>query len=96
MAAVSRSAGLEPRGSGAVEHEALRSNARHRAATRDNGYGQQRERDDSELSAPMFVRENHHAPPPARVDAQTQETVRSICAQMRHSDFRERIDAIEQ
>ena len=31
----------------------------------------------------------------ARMDAQTQDYIRAICAQMRHSDFRERIDAIE-
>jgi hypothetical protein len=31
----------------------------------------------------------------ARFDAQTQEDIKSICLQMRNSDFRERIDAIE-
>ena len=34
-------------------------------------------------------------PPSLRIDQQSQEYVKSLCAQMRNNDFRERIDAIE-
>lgn len=44
--------------------------------------------------------QSHHQQPPLntgsmRLDAQSQERVRLLCAQMRHADFRERIKAIE-
>ena len=35
------------------------------------------------------------ASPPVRLDAQAQDFVRNLCAQLRNPDFRERIEAIE-